>query len=75
MANRVDSGVLWLLLALTLVFAFAVCACLLSTCIRSEFGPLEPNDMNPTWAPDSARVSTARSAAPPGFESLRLSDG
>jgi Tol biopolymer transport system component len=56
MAERIGGGMRWFLLSLALIFALAVCVCTLSTCMHRGPAFLEPQDMSPSWAPDSTQV-------------------
>lgn len=40
-----------------LVYIAAICICALAACTNSTFESLEPQDMNPSWAPNSAQVA------------------
>lgn len=57
MAEHIGGGIRWFLLGLILIFALAICVCILSTCMHRGPAFLEPKDMNPSWAPDSTQVA------------------
>ena len=57
MAEHIGGGIRWFLLGLALISALAICVCTLSTCMHRGPAFLEPQDMDPSWAPDSTQVA------------------
>jgi Tol biopolymer transport system component len=57
MVGRKESCTRSFVLRISLVHIVAICACLLPACTNCPPQSLEPQDMSPSWAPDSDRVA------------------
>jgi Tol biopolymer transport system component len=56
MVDKVNGRVQRFLRSLACAFAVAICMCTLFTCACTGPAFLEPQDMNPSWSPDSTQV-------------------